>query len=432
VSTPFFTVAIPTKDRPDRVALAVRSVLDQTFTDVEVVVCDNSDAARAAETSAIVSAFADERVRYERTSGDLSMPDNWEHAIGCARGEYAGILTDRSVFRRDALAVVRDEIASSDAPLVNWFNDLYGRRPGGTDYKRRACTLKRYRHTSEEILDYFVHGDPQFATKIVPKLMTSFCRRSVLAEIRAGPVGRCCPPVAPDFTSGFLMLAYCGHALTIDEALYVSVGSGNGSDFRRGGALADRFRRDLGMEPHEMVDRMPSEACFSHALVLNDLMRLRDALPDRLGHVAIDPAQYYLGCLNDFTKAARNGARRDADLAILLAALEREPAGVQDRVRPTRVFAVASAQGGRTENVKAKIASITGDPRDALPSFHTVFDALAWDAANPRAAAASSFLDLTRTVDAMPRARARRKPRENAVARLRGLLSLGRAPRGAR
>jgi glycosyltransferase involved in cell wall biosynthesis len=43
VSEPFFSIAIPTKNRSDRVGNAIKSVLGQTFTDVEVVVCDNSD-----------------------------------------------------------------------------------------------------------------------------------------------------------------------------------------------------------------------------------------------------------------------------------------------------------------------------------------------------------------------------------------------------
>jgi glycosyltransferase involved in cell wall biosynthesis len=434
VTSPFFTVAIPTKNRPDRVGGAVRSVLEQSSEDLEVVVCDNSDEAEAAATAALVEAFGDPRVRYERTNGRLSMPDNWEHAIAQARGEYVGILTDRSVFRRDALETVRREIDSTDAPLVNWFNDLYGRGPEGKDYKRRVCTHRRYRHRGRDILEFFVHGDPKYATKVVPKLMTSFCKRTVLEEIRSGPVGRCCPPVAPDFTSGFLMLAYCDEVLTIDEALYTSVGSGNGADFRRGGALADRFRRDLGMEPHEMVDRMPSDACFSHALVLNDLMRVRDAIPDRLGYVELDRAQYYLGCLNDFAKASRNGAMRDEDVTLLLDALEREPADVRQSVKTTRIFAIAAAQGGVQEKVKAKIVAAAGDPAKALPAFDTVFDALAWDAANPREPSAAGFMDLTHTIDKMKRTKVRPTPRPKAVvapaapakggavARLRGLL----------
>jgi glycosyltransferase involved in cell wall biosynthesis len=386
VSDPFFTIAVPTKNRPERVRDAVRSVLDQTFGDVEVIVCDNSD------EHAPAARFDDPRVRHVRTDGTLSMPDNWDRAIADARGEYVGILTDRSVFRRDALETVRREIEATGAPLVNWFSDLYGRGPEGNEYRRRECTFKRYRHSGEEVLDFFVHGDPKYAPKAVPRLMTGVCHRPVLEAIRSSAVGRVCPPVAPDFTSGFLMLAHAGFALTIDEALYVSVGKGNGAAFRRGDPLADRFRADLGMDWADFVDRMPSDACFAHALMLNDLMRVRDALPEGFGGIEVDRRQYYAGCLADYFKSAREGTHRSEDLASLLAALEREPADVRQWVRRTPVYAAATRRpGGVKERVQATMDKLAPPP---LPAFDTVFDALAWDEANPREPAGASFLEL--------------------------------------
>ncbi len=435
MSSPFFTVAIPTKNRPVRLGNAVRSVLEQTFEDVEVIVCDNSDEADTGQTAVTAQEFDDPRVRYVRTDGRLSMPDNWERAIADARGQFVGILTDRSVFRRDALEVVRRDIEQTGARIVTWFPDLYGRGAGGTELKRRPCTLKRYRNSSETILQYFLHGDPKYSTKIVPKLMTSFCHRSILEAIRETPVGRCCPPVAPDFTSGFLMLAHCDWVLTLDEALYVSCGTGNGSEFRRGGELADRFRRDLGMEWQEIVDRMPSEACFSHALVLNDLMRIRDAIPERLPNIELDKTQYYLGCLNDYVKAARHGARRDEDLAALVEALDGEPPEVKDVVQVTRLYTAAVARpvapAGVKEKTKAKVGAVA---TAAPPSFDTVFEAMAWDAANLREPAATSFVEMKYGLDQMlekPRAPRPSKPPRAATrgSRLRELLSRARALR---
>jgi hypothetical protein len=204
------------------------------------------------------------------------------------------------------------------------------------------------------------------------------------------------------------------------------------------------------MEWHEIVDRMPSDACFSHALVLNDLMRVRDAIPDRLPNVEIDKAQYYLGCLNDYVKAARHGARRDEDLAALLEALQREPSEIKDSVRATRLFVTAAAPDGIKEKVK-KINSVAGDTAGPLPAFDSVFHAMAWDEANPREPVASSFVDLTYSLDKMAKARvrnvhvetARDKARSRGTGqataqgppatrlgtRLRGLLNLGRTLR---
>ncbi len=333
------------------------------------------------------------------------MPDNWDHAIADARGSYVGILTDRSVFRRDAMEVVHAEIESTGAELVHWYNDLYGRGPAGSEFKRRACTFKRYRHSGEEILDYFVHGSPKYSTKVIPKLMTSVCRRSILEAIRDSEVGRVCPPIAPDFTSGFLMLGHADFTLTIDESLYVSVGTGNGAEFRRGGELAERFRSDLGLEWRDFVDRMPSEACFAHALVLNDLMRVRDAVPRLFDGIEIDRPQYYLGCLNDYRKATNHGARRDADLAALLTALDHEPPEIQASVKETKLYRSVTRPERAREKAATKVAALKPDPH---PRFETVFDAMAWDAAHPREPVPAGLWDLMPDLDEMKKTKRRR------------------------
>jgi hypothetical protein len=391
MSGPFFTIAIPTKNRPQRVAEAVKSVLYQTFADLEVVVCDNSDDEYSPRTAESVHAFADPRLRYVRTNGRLSMPDNWETAVSEARGEFVGILTDRSVFRRNALQTVHSEIESTGARFISWFNDLYGRDESGKSFKRRACTGKRYPLDHEVVLDYFLRGHPKFAIKIVPKLMTSVCHRSILEAIWRSPAGRCCLPVAPDFTSGFLMLAHSDWLLTLDEALYVSVGTGTGQAFRRRSQLAEQFSRDLGLSWSEMVDQMPSDACFSHALVLNDFMRVRQLIPQRLGRFDIDRAQYYVGCLNDYRKTARHGVTRDEDLEALLGALDREPDEIQRQVRETSLYRKLFRP--RTKS-KSKVPGQKNQARDDNPRFENVFEALDWDETNPRAAASESFLDL--------------------------------------
>src|SRR5680860_694603 len=86
MSRPFFTIAIPTKNRPDQLRNAIKSVVTQTFADLELVVCNNSDQGNAALTEAVVREFDDSRIRHIRTSGQLSMPDNWERSIADAHG----------------------------------------------------------------------------------------------------------------------------------------------------------------------------------------------------------------------------------------------------------------------------------------------------------------------------------------------------------
>ncbi|HLG55061.1 MAG TPA: glycosyltransferase family 2 protein [Vicinamibacterales bacterium] len=385
MSRPFFTIAIPTKNRVDRLRNAVRGVLEQTFTDFEVIICDNSDDAISPATAAIAVETEDPRVRYVRTSGTLSMPDNWERSIADARGEYVTILTDRSVYRRDALSLIHAEIDRSGTPVVGWFPDSYGRDPAGTKFKRRVCSGERREFDSAELLRYFAHGHPNFGPKLLPKLMGAFCQLAVIERVRRSPLGRMCPPVCPDYTSGYLMVAHTDRIVLLDDSLYVSCGLGNGSAFRRRGPLADRFRRDLGMSWNDLVDRMPTDACFTHAVVLNDLMRLRETLPEAFASCDLDRPRYFAGCLLDYFRSSRAGVDLAEDYDSLIDGLNRESDDVQRWVRSRQVYLEALSVLPPERQARDGEPDPQADtPDDDLPRFPTVFDALEWGERTPR------------------------------------------------
>jgi glycosyltransferase involved in cell wall biosynthesis len=397
---PFFTIAIPTKNRPGHLANAIRSVLNQTCEDFELIVCDNCDEADRAATQDIVRAADDARIRYVRTNGRLSMPDNWERAIADARGDYVGILTDRSVFRRDALAIAKAEIERSDTPVVGWFPDQYGRDPFGTQFKRKARSGQRHEIPSAEVLEYYSHGHPNFGAKLLPRLMTAVCRRSVIDQVRRSPLGRMCPPVCPDYTSGYLMVAHTDRIVLIDDSLFVGCGLGNGSAFRRRGPLAERFRRDLGMSWTDLVDRMPTDACFTHALILNDLMRVREALPDAFAACDLDRPRYYAGCLLNYYRASAAGADLAEDYDSLIDGLNRESEDVQQWVRSRQVYLDSLAVlppdsrpgAGGSEDSDDREPDDEDDSQH--PRFATIFEALDWAERTPRPFATSEVLEM--------------------------------------
>jgi hypothetical protein len=202
-----------------------------------------------------------------------------------------------------------------------------------------------------------------------------------------------CPPVCPDYTSGYLMVAHTERIVLLDDSLFVSCGLGNGSAFRRRGPLADRFMRDLGMSWSDLVDRMPTDACFTHALVLNDLMRLREILPDAFASCDLDP-RYYAGCLLDYFRASRAGADLAEDYDSLIEGLNREDAEVQRWVRSRQVYLEAMAVLP-PEITRSSEADPEADaPDDDLPRFPTVFDALDWGERTPRARGANVLLAM--------------------------------------
>jgi len=99
---PLVSVVIPTHNRPDRVGSAIRSVLDQTFSDLELVVVD--DGSRQSAEPA-VRAAADPRVRFirhEAARGDAAARNT---GIRSSSGELVAFLDDDDEWLPEKLSV---------------------------------------------------------------------------------------------------------------------------------------------------------------------------------------------------------------------------------------------------------------------------------------------------------------------------------------
>jgi hypothetical protein len=96
---PFFTIVIPTMNRPQLLKSAIKSVLLQTFDDYELIVSDNSNEKRCFKQNeeTIAEWHADHRFKYIKPMKWMNMPDHWEFATNQASGNYVVILTDRHV-----------------------------------------------------------------------------------------------------------------------------------------------------------------------------------------------------------------------------------------------------------------------------------------------------------------------------------------------
>ena len=81
------SLGIPVYNGERFVATAIKSVLDQTFTDFELIVCDN---ASTDQTPEICQEFArkDSRIRYLRQEINIGAKANFNRVFEYARGEY--------------------------------------------------------------------------------------------------------------------------------------------------------------------------------------------------------------------------------------------------------------------------------------------------------------------------------------------------------
>ena len=88
---PYFSIVIPTFNRSELFPYAVRSVLNQTFNDFEIVLSDNCS---GDDTPQVARQFTDARFKYVQTPRHYTIADAWEFARSQARGTLVIMLAD--------------------------------------------------------------------------------------------------------------------------------------------------------------------------------------------------------------------------------------------------------------------------------------------------------------------------------------------------
>ena len=119
---PYFSVLMPTYNRGHLISKAIKSVLQQTFGDLELVI---SNGGSTDNTKEIVAGFNDSRIRYIESEKRLSIGDNYQNALAHATGEYVSFLSDDDVFVPVTLARVKRVIDDYNAQTVAFHVSQY-------------------------------------------------------------------------------------------------------------------------------------------------------------------------------------------------------------------------------------------------------------------------------------------------------------------
>src|SRR5438046_750851 len=83
MTTPKFSVLIPTRDRPATLRHTLATVLSQPGDDYEVIVADNYG---TPETRQLIDENARPNLRYTRSEEILPMAENWERGLELCEG----------------------------------------------------------------------------------------------------------------------------------------------------------------------------------------------------------------------------------------------------------------------------------------------------------------------------------------------------------
>ena len=86
---PLASVCIPAYNNAAYIEETIRSVLSQTWENLELVICDDCSTDRTAE---VVRSIEDPKIRFYQNEKNLGMSGNWNHCLSLCQGEYIKLL----------------------------------------------------------------------------------------------------------------------------------------------------------------------------------------------------------------------------------------------------------------------------------------------------------------------------------------------------
>jgi glycosyltransferase involved in cell wall biosynthesis len=122
MTTPLFSIVVPTRNRADTLLHTLLTCLNQASVSLEIVVADNSD---DDETSRLVRELADPKIRYAKPPQVLSMAANWEFALEQATGEYIAFLGDDDALLPGSLEALSGMLAELRCSALRWDRAVY-------------------------------------------------------------------------------------------------------------------------------------------------------------------------------------------------------------------------------------------------------------------------------------------------------------------
>jgi hypothetical protein len=137
---PKVSVVIPTFNRAGLIHEAIKSVLNQSYRDFELIVIDNGS---TDDTAIVVKSFPDNRIRYfyQQNSGSPVLPRN--KGIKQASGKYIAFLDSDDLWLPDKLAAQVELLEKNPAvPLV--FSDAYIINEQGATINRFSSLFRQF------------------------------------------------------------------------------------------------------------------------------------------------------------------------------------------------------------------------------------------------------------------------------------------------
>jgi glycosyltransferase involved in cell wall biosynthesis len=118
----FFSIIIPTFNRENLISRSITSILNQTFSDFEIIIVDDGS---IDNTKSVVESFKNDRVRYFKTE-NFGVAHARNFGSKNAIGQYIGFLDSDDVLKVNHLQCAYDFVLEKNKPAVIHLNFEWG------------------------------------------------------------------------------------------------------------------------------------------------------------------------------------------------------------------------------------------------------------------------------------------------------------------
>ena len=303
---PFFSIVIPTKNRPDYLRQSIQSVLLQGFDDYELIISDNFN---ESPTERVLEEFrCHPKVKTYRTKEEMNMIDHWEFATKKTIGKYVILLADRKVLYKDALKTAEELI--QEKPELNaysfgvrMYDEVRGEVVSSLPFSGELEMLESA-YLARNFLDENLYLSQTLDNKF-PKTLNGCYKNSFAKEVREriGAYFNYKGVMTPDFSSFCINVALNKYVGYLSAPLILTQGEhlSNGRNFGQG-----KVKGYLGsLKLDDLYCQVPIKAPFIYNLVFSDYLVIKQVLGGELDNVEINYVNYY--AVNKYENNRKNG-----------------------------------------------------------------------------------------------------------------------------
>ena len=149
---PLVSVIVPTYNRAYCLARTIQCVLNQTFTDLELIIIDNHS---TDDTDSLINSYTDKRIKYIKIHNDGVIAASRNKGIDAASGKYLAFLDSDDWWTPDKL---EQSVQTLETGADFVYHDLY-RMPFGSDKSKSWKRIRTWSVKTPVFDDLILRGN---------------------------------------------------------------------------------------------------------------------------------------------------------------------------------------------------------------------------------------------------------------------------------